>query len=343
VGTGSEGSVKGATILMSTRTANRIIADVYAVRSDYFQANRDKVQALVNGLLQAEQRLTTLFRDKKSNMQQFKTTVTAAAKILLDSDQATGDAEALYGDCEYVGFAGNVKFFGDPNWPRNFANLTGQIQSTLVSIGLLSKAVPLDHARWDYDRLRAGLAGVESVEAPRFKAEEVAKVVESKRARGTLEEGELFSFDIYFKPNQNTFSAEMYADEFDKVAELASTYGGAIIVVEGHSDPLGYLHKKKDKADELVLKRIKQAAKNLSLTRAVEVRESIMSQAKKKGVSLDASQFTVVGHGIMQPKTGMCGEDPCPPKTQDEWLSNMRVTFRIIQVEAEQSVFKPLE
>jgi len=343
VGTGAEGSVKGASILMSTRTANRIIADVYAVRSDYLQANRDKVQALVNGLLLSEQRLAGLFKDKKSKMQQFKSTITAAARLLLDSEQALGDAEALYGDCEFVGFAGNVKFFGDPNWPRNFENLSGQIQSGLVSIGMLSKKIPLDHAKWDYDKLRSGLSGIESVEAPRFKSEEVARVVESKRARGALEEGELFSFDIYFKPNQNTFPAEMYSDEFNKVVELASTYGGAVIVVEGHSDPLGYLHKKKEKADEIVLKRIKQAARNLSLTRSVEVRESIMAHAKKKGVTLDASQFTVVGHGISQPKTGMCGEDPCPPKTKEEWLANMRVAFRIIQVEAEQSVFTPLE
>lgn len=40
VGTGAEDSVKGARILLSTKTANRIIADVYAVRSDYFQTNR---------------------------------------------------------------------------------------------------------------------------------------------------------------------------------------------------------------------------------------------------------------------------------------------------------------
>ena len=34
--------------------------------------------------------------------------------------------------------------------------------------------------------------------------------------------------------------------------------------------------------------------------------------------------------------------DPCPPKTEAEWQSNMRVEFRILQVEAEASAFKPL-
>jgi len=342
-GTGSEGSVKGARILMSTKTANRIIADVYAVRSDYFQAHREEVLSFVHGLLLAEQELAGLFKDKSSRMGDFKKMITAAATILLDSDKATGDAESLYRDCTYVGFAGNVQFFGDPNWPRNVDNLTRSIQATLISLGMLKRSVALTHAKWDYNRLRAGLRGVEAVKAPTFKADEVAKVVERRRAAGTLGEGELFSFEILFNPNQNTFSSEMYKDEFQKVVDLASTYGGAIIIVEGHSDPMGYLRKKKEKEKEVVLKRIKQAAKNLSLTRGTSVRDSIMDYAQSKGVSLDPSQFTVVGHGIMQPKTGMCGEDPCPPKSKEEWQSNMRVAFRLIQVEAEEAVFTPLE
>jgi ABC-type nitrate/sulfonate/bicarbonate transport system substrate-binding protein len=55
VGTGAEDSVKGARILLSTKTANRIIADVYAVRSDYLAANRDAVERFVRGLIQGEE------------------------------------------------------------------------------------------------------------------------------------------------------------------------------------------------------------------------------------------------------------------------------------------------
>jgi outer membrane protein OmpA-like peptidoglycan-associated protein len=159
---------------------------------------------------------------------------------------------------------------------------------------------------------------------------------------GTLGEGELFSFEVFFQPNQNSFAADMYTDAFKKVVELASTYGGAVITVEGHSDPLAYLHKQKENAGELVLRRIQQAAKNLSLTRSIAVRDSIMGYARANGVNLDESQFTVIGHGIAQPKTGLCGMVPCPPKTKEDWLSNMRVVFRIIQIEAEESAFRPL-
>ncbi|MFH0821601.1 MAG: ABC transporter substrate-binding protein [Pseudomonadota bacterium] len=343
VGTGAEGSVRGARILMSTRTASRVIADVYAVRSDYFQARRQQVEVFVNGLLTAEQQLKRLFADRKNKTGELKALLSASAQILLDSPQATADAEALYGDCEFVGFGGNVKFFGDANWPRNFANLTESIQSSFVTGGLLGKKVHIEQAKWEYDRLRTDLTGVEDVASPRFKMDEVAKVVEKRRAVGKLGEAELFSFEILFQPNQNDFPAENYAAEFAKVVELASTYGGAVIVVEGHSDPLGYLRRKKEGETEMMLKRTEQAAKNLSLARAMKVRDGVIESGKKKGASLDLSQFTVIGHGINQPKSGLCGGEPCAPRTKEEWLSNMRVVFRMIQVEAEDSVFKPLD
>lgn len=342
VGTGSEGSVKGAKILLSTKSASRVIADVYAVRSDYFNANREMVKKFVHGLLQGEQATKDLFKNRQQQLAEYQPLIKAAAKILLDSESATGDTEGLYGDCEFVGFNGNVKFFGDKNWPRNFTRLQEEIQSAYVVAGLLGRQLPMQHAQWNYSELSGGLQGIEAVEIPRFNVDAVAKVVAKKQAMGTLGEGELFSFEVYFGPNQNSFPTDVYADAFAKVVELASTYGGAVITIEGHSDPLGYLRKKKENAAEMVLRRIQQAAKNLSLTRSIAVRDAVMEYAMAQGVSLDESQFSVIGHGITQPRTGMCGASPCPPKTKEEWLSNMRVMFRIIQIEAEESVFRPL-
>jgi len=341
VGTGAEGSVKGARILLTTKTASRIIADVYAVRSDYLEANREQVEKFVKGLMTAEEELRNLFQNRESRLADYRKTIGAAAEILLDSPQAVADAEAMYSDCEYVGFKGNVKFFGDPNYPRNLSKLTEEVQIAFASIGLLGKRISLDQARWDYEQLKSGLKDTAGVEAPRFDKERVASVITRKQQQGTLSEGELFSFEVYFQPNQNTFPAELYTDAFARVVELASTYGGALISVEGHSDPMGYLAKKKQGDPEVVLGRIKQSAKNLSMTRAGAVRDSLIAYAKDRGVVLDESQFAVVGHGIMHPRSGICGSDPCPAKTEQEWRDNMRVEFRIIQVEAESAVFKP--
>lgn len=342
IGTGAEKSVKGTKILLTTKTANRIIADVYVVRADYFQAHKAEVEKLVHRLMAAEEQLRGLVKNKSSRQAEYKKAFAAAAEILLDSDKAFADAEGLYGDAEFVGYRGNVKFFGDANYPRNFNKRTAEIQSAFAAIGLLSKRASLDHAKWDYNRLKAGLTDVAGVEVPKFEKDEVAKVIDKKQKQGTLTEGELFSFEVYFQPNQNSFPMDSYAESFAKVVDLAATYGGAVITIEGHSDPLGYLKSKKTGESDMVLSRTRQAAKNLSMSRANAVRDSVIAYAKKKGITVDASQLVVVGHGIDKPRNGICGNDPCAPKTEQEWRNNMRVEFRIIQIEAESSAFKPL-
>ncbi len=341
VGTGAEDSVKGARILLSTKTANRIIADVYAVRSDYLQANRAEVENFVRGLIQGEEALRQLVTNKSLRAADYRQTMASAAKNLLDSPQALSDVEGMYNDAEFVALKGNAAFFGSSDNPRGFAQLNKEIQGSFVALGLLRQTVAMDHARWDFGRFGGERASA-APEVPRFDTGKVASIVARKQQQGRLGEGELFAFEVFFKPNQDKFPVEAYSDAFKRVTGLAATYGGAIITVEGHSDPMAYLQGKRDGASQIVLSRTQQSAKNLSMSRAVAVRDSVIGYAKSRGISLDSSQFAVVGHGISQPKNGMCGGDPCAPRNEQEWQNNMRVEFRIIQIEAEASAFKPL-
>jgi len=295
-----------------------------------------EVKTFVHGLMLAKQEMADMFRNKDMRMAAYKKMLGGAAQILLDSPQATGDAESLYGDCEYVGFRGNVRFFGDEKWPRNMSRLTEEIQSAFISIRLLGSRTPLEHAKWNYDELRVGLTGIDDVESPKFRQEEVAKIIAKKQAMGTLGEGELFSFEINFQPNQKIFSEDLYIEKFGRVMELASAYGGAVITVEGHTDPQKYNKLEKKGVTPIILRQTRQAAKNLSINRALAVRNSVIKFAENKGIPADQSQFTVIGHGISQPRFPK-------PETKEQWLSNMRVVFRIIQIEAEESVFEPLE
>ncbi|OHA10896.1 MAG: nitrate ABC transporter substrate-binding protein [Candidatus Sungbacteria bacterium RIFCSPLOWO2_02_FULL_51_17] len=346
VGTGREESVKGARILLSTKTFDTAIADLYVVRADYFRSNHVDVERFTHGLLVGEEALSQLVKGKATHQKDYNQMVAAMADVLLDDPKGTADglagAEGMYEDARFVGYPGNVKFFGDQNYPRNFEKRVNEAQAALISMGLLSKKHSVEHAKWDYKRLAAGLRNTQGVQVPRFDSGEVAKVIDRKQKQGTLSEGELFSFDVFFQPNQNVFSKDQYGADFAKVTEFSSTYGGAVITIEGHSDPLGYLKARKDGQTEEVLRRTMQAAKNLSLSRANAVRDGIIAYAKSKGITLDQSQFVVVGHGIDKPKNGKCGADPCAPKTEKEWRDNMRVEFRVIQIEAESSAFKPL-
>ena len=340
VGTGAEGSVKGARIMFSTRSANRVIADVYVVRADYFKSHQAEVAKFAHALLVAKEDLAQVVLNSSGRKAEYDKTFSVSAKILLDSEQAVADARGLYGDCEFVGYVGNVKFFATPTEMRRFDVLTGELQEALIGMSLLSGRVVIDQAGFDYEAMKNGLSQVVAVETPKFQVAEVAKIVDQKTKQGN--DGSILSLEILFAANQNTFNAELYKDEFDKAIGLVATYGGAILTVEGHSDPMAYIDKKAGGAPELVLTRLRQSAKNLSLTRAIAVRESLLNYGKAKSVIMDPSQFAVVGHGFEQPKTGLVNGEPVRPKTPQEWASNMRVVFKLIPVgDTEASVFTP--
>ncbi|MBN1522992.1 MAG: ABC transporter substrate-binding protein [Spirochaetales bacterium] len=333
IGTGAEDSVKGAVILLSTKTANRIISDVYAVRKDYFEKNRDSVKNFVHALFIAEEQVRDLFKNSKS--ESFKKFITAGAKILLDSSEAGADMAGMFYDAEMSGFQGNVKFFSDKNFLRRFERLNEEIQTSFSRLGIMSGRREVLNANWDYNEFRSGLVYADNVEVPKFEKDTVAAVITKRQQTASPESGELFSFEIFFQPNQHEFSANLYREQFDKVIDFSSTYGGAIITIEGHSDPMGYLRKKKEGETEVLLKKIEQAAKNLSLSRANSVRDELIQFARDKGITLDPSQFATVGHGIEKPVYAL-------PQSDKEWLANMRVEFKIIQIEAEENVFKKL-
>ena len=57
-------------------------------------------------------------------------------------------------------------------------------------------------------------------------------------------------------------------------------------------------------------------------------------------VSTDATVNPPNDVDVIEHEHILSGTQPCAPKTEVEWQSNMRVEFRIIQIEAEASAFK---
>jgi len=340
-GTGASGSVKGAHILLSTKTANRIIADVYAVRSDYFAQNKSQVQKVVHALMKGEEALAKLMSNKTKQPSEYQQLMSRAADMLLGAPQAIPDTEALLADCEFVGYEGNVSFFSGKGTTRSFATLTREIQTSFKRMGLMSGSVAMKSAEWDYADLAKGLNNARTmpVKKPKFDTKKVASKVEKRisvEPSAWAEEGTLFQIEINFDPNQSEFSADRYADDFKKALEVAETYGGSLIVIEGHSDPLGILRAKQKGQPAAEISQMIQQAKNLSLERSQNVRSNFLSYCQKRGVKIDGSQFVSVGLGTTTPKFN-------PPRTKEEWAANRRVVFRIKQIEAELDEFVPLE
>lgn len=348
VGTGAEGSVKGATSLVSTRTASRIISDVYMVRRDYFEANRAQIEAFTRGLFIAEEEfraeMTGLARalDSGSSLGVEQTMLLAA---ISDEFNLNGpeDAGWFWLDAEPSGYRGNVAWAEEAS-PRSFLAMNNEIQPILLELGLIAQTHGIALADWNYASFAQDLTDTAGVVVPQFDEQEVARVVQQRAVQGTLGDGALFEFEINFKPNQNTFPVELYSDDFARVIDLASVYGGAVITIEGHSDPYQYLKFKSEDASRLQLRRLAQSAKTLSTSRALNVRDAVIRFADEKNVPLDPSQFAVIGLGYTQPKTGNCeNNEPCPVRTEADFLSNLRVVFRLVNMEAESAVFVPLD
>lgn len=338
VGAGTPGSVEGARILLTTKTASRIIADVYAVRSDYFAAHRVEVEKITRVLMRAEEALADM--RKQSASAKHRQLLGKSADILLGSPSAVADVEGMLADCEFVGFSGNVAFFTGQGTTRTLETLTAEIQTAFVQTGFLSGNTPIFSAGWDYAGLAQGLKYAANVPAPRsqFDPQKVQAAVEKRIAAEPTqweEQGTLFVVEITFSPNQSVFAEAQYKKDFGKALSLAQTHGGSLVLVEGHSDPYGILRAKQQGENPLIVRMMEQDAKDLSLKRAQSVLQSFMASAKRAQMALDSSRFVPVGMGITSPKFN-------PPRTREEWAANRRVRFVIKQIESEPEEFQPI-
>jgi len=324
VGTGAEGSVKGAKILFSTKTANRVISDVIAVRSDYFNSHKTQVEKMAHAIISSQ---ASVNKDYKAN----KTSVIKKhAKILLDSQDSIDDMMGLFLDMKFADLQMNKDFLKSINYPRNLTVISRTTAKSFKNQGLIKGYSSLVSPDLNWGIVGNGLKYISNKNNM-----QASVIISKKQKQGTLDSDSIYGFKVFFKPNQNNFPVNLYKEDFDKVIQMSSSFGGALITIEGHSDNLKYLKAKKRGASEVELKRIRQSAKNLSLSRANKALQAIISYAKSTGVHLDTNQFGLIGWGVENPSYN-------PPKNKQQWLDNMNVEFKLIQVEAEASEFEAL-
>lgn len=241
-GSGAEGTVEGAHVINSTQQMSRSIADVYAVRRDWYDANKDKVNRFVAGYLKATTELVKLrkeFEDTQKMSPAYRTILAKGQKIFGEAVLPTleVDAHGLLLDCTFVGLPGQISFFQDPG---NLSGFEGKMKESLdlaTGWGYAKTRHGFDPVAMDYEAI-AKLAGIEfskpTANAPRF-----ADAGESvdQFLGGNLDDNTIVSFTINFEPNQQGFSADRYGAEFNRAVKAASTFGNARVVIRGHSDP----------------------------------------------------------------------------------------------------------
>lgn len=359
VGTGAEDSVKGARPILTTRTASRVIADVYAVRKDFYEQNKDLVKSFVTVLLQEQkvfqEHLENISNKKSADhnkVSSFKAMCKPLAGIFLQDQAAVNDYILWLGiDSELAGNSGNADFFGSSKNPVGFEATCQRIQSYYTSTGLLKSAVKISHAGFDFNSLVASASSaVKSTPKPVVKnvfssSQETRKAAESKGANV------LFEYTFKFPAAMSELDWRKHKDVFETMHEKVTRYGGAIVQLRGHADNFFYnfvqMKRQKgesryqrrvpgtDKFEDLPLpntEELANSANKLSFSRAFAVKKAYAEYVRESlGLSLDEidmSRFDVKGMGVSDP----IHKNPTTPEAREQ---NMRGQLMIIAVESE--------
>lgn len=241
-GTGAEGTVKGARVLVSTAEMSRSIADVYVCRKDFYDAHKDLIVKFVAGYLKACEELIDLKKNYEAKgspryVDVLRLTQSIYGEKVIPTPEV--DAHGLISDCTFVGYPGNVAFFTRKDNLSGFDAFQKSALDLAVGRGYAKNRMGLLPSGLDYSApaFRSYLTKIEGARGERFEAEAVAKEIEELSAGGALDERTIVAFTINFDANLASFSADRYGSEYQRVVELTNKYGNAVVAIRGHADP----------------------------------------------------------------------------------------------------------
>lgn len=246
-GTGAEGTVRGAKVLVSTSELSRSIADVYVCRKDFYDQNKALVTKFVAGYLKATEEVIELkkqFEGAGSN--KFESLLQLTQDIYgKDTIPVLEEAHGLISDCSFVGYPGNVAFFTEAGNLSGFEAFQKSALDLAVNRGYAKERMGLFPSGLNYQdtQFTQYLTKLEGNRGERFRAEAVRNEIEMLSSGGELDDKTILSFTINFEPNQNDFSAVQYGAEFQRVVETAERFGNAVIAIRGHADPTKTLYE----------------------------------------------------------------------------------------------------
>jgi NitT/TauT family transport system substrate-binding protein len=301
--------IKGNRMLVTTQEANRLIADVWFARADFARDHGPILEGIIRGIFDAMERL-------KEQPERKKVSELMAAGYTIPP----ADALSMLGDAHSTNWAENFQFFINENNPTNFERIWQRSYLLYRRIGSIThRPVPFDQVM-DYSIIQK--LG-EDAKYSSSKVEYETKVPPKDLQAVRTENDEILTNTvvIHFFPNSwdpfNTVSKtingkaveERYdpnvENVLDEIAQLASQFGTARIIIEGHTD--GTM-----KGQVPV-----EAVKDLSLKRATAIKEALL----KKYTDLDANRFNVDGVGW---------DRPVDPLNQSK---NRRVELKVLTAE----------
>ena len=304
---------KGNRMLVTTQTANRLIADVWFARADFAKDHPDKIEAIVRGIFDAMAALKTEGAKAK-----------AAELMAAGYNIPATDTLAMLGDAHSTNWAENYQFFINRNNPANFERIWKQAYYLYRRIGAISNPpVPFDQVM-DFSVIQKLGAEKKYAETK----DEYTKALPPKtlsQIRAENEEILTNTVVIHFFPNSWDLRKKIVrridgkdVEEpydpsvdlvLDEVGALAKQFGNSRIVIEGHTDS-----SMKGQVPPTMVK-------ELSRQRAGSVKEALVGKYE-----FDENRFAVDGVGW---------ERPADPEQPDNRALNRRVEIKVYSAEKE--------
>jgi NitT/TauT family transport system substrate-binding protein len=304
--------VKGNKLLVTTGTANKLIADVWFARADFARDNLDIVEGITRGIFDA----MVALKDDPAKQQ--------VAKWMGDGyGLPPEETLGMLGDAHWTNYAENRDFFLNQNNPTNFERTYNTAFLLYKAIGSVSQKVDFDQLV-DFSIIKK-LASDEKYASQKNEYEvQFAPVA----ANAIAAESEILTKTVVisFFPNSYELKKKvakkdssgkdvevLYDPNVDfvveEIAKLAGQYGAARIVIEGHTD--GSMKGAVDAG----------LVKDLSLNRANAVKQELVQKYK-----LTPNQFAVNGLGWDRPADA---NDP------NNHAKNRRVEVKVYPAEAQ--------
>jgi NitT/TauT family transport system substrate-binding protein len=304
--------VKGNRLLVTTATANKLIADVWFARADFAKDNPDVMEGLVRGIFDAMEAL------KAQEAKQSVAKLMATGYSIPESD-----ALSMLGDAHSTNYAENREFFLNQNNPTNFERTWNTAYFLYRRINAVTQQTPFDQVM-DFSIIQK-LAG-----EPKYASQKNEYNIQfAPAAAGTIqgEKDEILTKTVvvHFFPNSwdiektvtRTVDGKEVEERYDpnvgfvieEIGKLAGQYGAARIVIEGHTDGSMRAQVPRNLVQEL------------STNRANAVKEAIV----RKFSSLQPNQFST---------TGLGWDRPADPSDPDNHAKNRRVEVKVYPAEA---------
>jgi NitT/TauT family transport system substrate-binding protein len=304
--------VKGNHMLVTTSTANKLIADVWFARADFANDNPEIMEGIARGIFDAMQDLKA--QDAKQKV----------AKLM-----ATGysipesDALNMLGDAHSTNYAENRDFFLNQNNPTNFERTWTTAYFLYKKIGAVTEQTPFDQVM-DFTAVQK-LGGEPKYASQKNEYDVHFAPASAGSIQGEKNEILTKTIVIHFFPNSWDLNKkitrnvdgkeveELYDPNvnvvIEEVGKLAGQFGAARIVIEGHTD------------SSMKGQVPKNLVQELSLNRANSVKEALV----RKFPSLQPNQFASAGAGWDRPF------DSADPENS---AKNRRVEIKVYPAEA---------